>query len=232
VLTMIKIFDDDDPLVLNGTYDTEGYKPGERAREAKANARQLALSRKDSTMRFFDSDRVGAYLDAVGLRLEKTKDGEHKVIDLTLRVQPFTPELAAALHPEVRALLFTLGDGSPKPLLKAVDLRLPALSKQHLDVHLLPEDSDAQITLLSAEISSPRARTEKGVDGYAFIFYATIGPVGRDELEYVTNWYTQQRFVTFREAQPSLALEEDDSEPDEDEAKPRRGRRARQEASV
>jgi len=30
------IFAADDPLVLNGTYDREGYKPGERARIAKA----------------------------------------------------------------------------------------------------------------------------------------------------------------------------------------------------
>jgi hypothetical protein len=34
------IFDADDPLVLNGTYDREGYKPGERARIAKARACQ------------------------------------------------------------------------------------------------------------------------------------------------------------------------------------------------
>ncbi len=34
------IYDADDPLVLNGTYDREGYKPGERARIAKAKARR------------------------------------------------------------------------------------------------------------------------------------------------------------------------------------------------
>ena len=34
------IYAADDPLVLNGTYDREGYKPGERARIAKAKARQ------------------------------------------------------------------------------------------------------------------------------------------------------------------------------------------------
>lgn len=35
------IFAADDPLVLNGTYDREGYKPGERARIAKARAHQV-----------------------------------------------------------------------------------------------------------------------------------------------------------------------------------------------
>jgi len=34
------IYAADHPLVLNGTYDREGYKPGERARIAQARARQ------------------------------------------------------------------------------------------------------------------------------------------------------------------------------------------------
>jgi hypothetical protein len=161
-----------------------------------------------TVMRLFDLDKIGVYLDGVTLRLEKTKDSEHKVIDLTLRVQPFTAELAAALHPEVRALLFTLNSATPKPLIKSIGLALPDIPKQHFDCFLLPEDTQAgAFTFMHAEISEPRARTEKGVDGYALVFYATIGPVGKDELEYVTTWYAQQRFVTFREAQGTLALE-------------------------
>jgi hypothetical protein len=38
---MRQIFEADDPLVVNGTYDVYGWKPGERARIAKATARQL-----------------------------------------------------------------------------------------------------------------------------------------------------------------------------------------------
>jgi len=178
---------------------------------------------KGHTMRFFDVDRVGAYLDAVTLRLEKTKDTEHKVIDLTLRVQPFSADLANALHPEVRALLFTLTDGTPKPLLKSVELRIADVPHQHIECALLPEDSIGAFTLRDAEVSDPRVRTEKGVDGYALIFYATIGPVGRDELEYVVNWYTQQRFVTFTEAQPVMDF--DAADPPVESAPPRRGRR-------
>jgi hypothetical protein len=50
----MKIFEDDDPLVTNGTYDVEGYKPGERARLAKAAARQRAAQQRcDHT--FIDS---------------------------------------------------------------------------------------------------------------------------------------------------------------------------------
>jgi hypothetical protein len=184
---------------------------------------QLLPMLKGPTMRFFDVDRVGAYLDAVTLRLEKTKDTEHKVIDLTLRVQPFGADLANALHPEVRALLFTLTDATPKPLLKSVELRIADVPNQHIECALLPEDSGGIFTLRDAEVSDPRVRTEKGVDGYALIFYATIGPVGRDELEYVVNWYTQQRFLTFSEAQPVMDFEA--AEAPAASAPPRRRRR-------
>jgi hypothetical protein len=161
-------------------------------------------------MRLFDGEtRIGCYLDGVNLRLERGPDTEHKVIDLTLRVQPFTAELAAALHPDVRALLFTMNDASPKPLLKSVELKLPALTKQHLDCYLLPdEDGTGGFSLMHAEISDPRVRTEKGVDGYALVFYATVGPVGKDELEFAVGWYTQQRFVSFTDAQGELPLDE------------------------
>lgn len=175
-------------------------------------------------MRLFDSDRVGCYLDAITLRLEKTKVDERKVIDLTLRVQPFGAQLAAALHPDVRALLFTMNDGTPKPLLKSVELKI-GIPDQHLDCYLMPEEGDPTggLRLAHAEICDPRVRTEKGVDGFALIFYATIGPVGRDELEYIVNWYTQARYLNFTEAQGSMF--EDVPDEEETPAPRRRGRK-------
>ena len=156
-------------------------------------------------MRLFDDDRIGCYLDHIDHRVEKTKNGDEvKMIDLTLRVQPFTPELAVSLDPDVRALLFNLSDGEPKSKIKALHLALP-VSRQQLQVHLLPETADrAGRAFLDVEISDPRARTEKGVDGFALVFYASFGPVGADELEYICEWLTQQRFVTFVPQQPVL----------------------------
>lgn len=157
-------------------------------------------------MRFFDADAVGVYLDAVTLRLEKTKDSEDKVIDLTLRVQPFTPDLAVAVHPDVRALLFTLSDATPKPLIKSTELRL-ASDRQRVTCSLFPEEQNPRFIFRHVEISDPRVRTEKGVDGYALIFYATIGPLDRDQLEYIVSWYTEQRFLSFEEEQPALEFD-------------------------
>jgi hypothetical protein len=184
-------------------------------------------------MRFFDDAKVGCYLDDIGHRVEKTKDGkEIKMIDLTLRVQPLSPELAVSLDPDVRALLFNMGDGEPKPKIKALEFRLP-IPRQALTVFLLPEgDTDPQIAFSDVEIGGVRARTEKGVDGYGLVFYASFGPVGREELEYVCNWHTQQRFVTFVEQAPALPFEAETAPVGEfTAAATRRGRRAAEPAT-
>lgn len=165
-------------------------------------------------MRLFDDDAIGCYLDDIGHRVERTTDGkENKMVDLTLRVQPFTPELAVSLDPDVRSLLFTMNDGEPKPKIKAVEFRIP-VERQTVRVSLLPPDDDLHahvdhsLALLDVEITGIRARTEKGVDGYALIFYASFGPVSRDELEYVCAWHTQSRFVSFMPSQPGLEFSE------------------------
>lgn len=156
-------------------------------------------------MRFFDDDKIGCFLDDIGHRVEKTKDGkEIKMVDLTLRVQPLTPELASSLDPDVRALLFTMNEATPKPKIKSLEFKLP-LDRQMVTVFVLPEDGmHPQITFTDVEIGGIRARTEKGVDGFGLVFYASFGPVGARDLEYVCDWHTQQRFLTFKEQQPAL----------------------------
>jgi hypothetical protein len=205
------IYPPDHPLVVNGTYDQEGYKPGERARIAKAwrkanphyDVHAGRLPERKTTMRFFDDDKVGCYLDDIGHRVEKTKDGnEIKMVDLTLRVQPFTPELAVSLDPDVRSLLFNLTDATAKAKIKALHFNL-ITPRQALAVYLLPESLEG-IQFSDVEITEPRARTEKGVDGYGLVFYASLGPVSAGDLEYICNWHTQQRFITFQPQEPAL----------------------------
>jgi hypothetical protein len=155
-------------------------------------------------MRFFDQDHVGCYLDAIDHRKEKTKDGkEIAMVDLTLRVQPLTVELAQALDPDVRALLFNLGDALPKEKIKAIHFAL-SVPHQAVAVRLLAEADEGALLLPDSEISSVRARVEKGVDGYALVFYVSVGPLGARDLEYLVGWHTLQRFVTFHPQEPVL----------------------------
>ena len=162
-------------------------------------------------MRLFDDDKVGCYLDDIGHRIEKTKDGkEIAMVDLTLRVQPFTAELATSLDPDVRALLFRMNDGEPKDKIKSIHFAL-TIPNQNIAIYLVPDGQGpiadqflAERLIPDVEISGLRARKEKGVDGFGLVFYASFGPVGKDELEYIVAWYTQQRFVTFHPQEPVL----------------------------
>jgi hypothetical protein len=222
----MNIFDADDPLVLNGTYDQEGYTPKERralARRASAAGGVISnngLERK-TTMRLFDDDNVGCYLDHIGHKIDDIDGHEIKLVDLTLRLQPLTPELALSLDPDVRAYLFSLSDATPKSKLKAVHFRLP-IPKQQLLIRMLPELAE-QIVFCDCEITDVRARTQKNVDGWALVFHVLYGPASPRELEYVCEWLTQQRFITFQPQQPALDFAAKD-EADVPPSPPRRGR--------
>ena len=158
---------------------------------------------------FDDVDRVGCYLDHIAHRVEKTKGGDEvKMIDLTLRVQPFTPDLAAALDPDVRALLFRLDDAEPKPKIKALDFAL-TVPRQILRVYPVPEIDNGGMAFDDVEISDPRARTEKNVDGFALVLYASLGPLTPDQLEFVCEWLTEQRFVAFDPQTPAFDFDAD-----------------------
>jgi hypothetical protein len=176
-------------------------------------------------MRLFDDDHVGCYLDDIGHRVDKVDGTEVKMVDLTLRVQPFTPVCAGSLDPDVRALLFSLGDATPKPKLKEVKFKL-TVPRQQLAIRVLPE-LDEGLVLCDCEVTDVRARTEKGVDGFALVFYVSYGPASPRELEYVCEWLTQQRFVTFQPQQPALDFAAQEPAEDAAPAPPRRRGRTR-----
>jgi hypothetical protein len=198
--------------------------------ECAVYAGQVYAARK-GTMRLFDVDHVGCYLDTIGHRVEKDSDGlERRMVDLTLRVQPFTVELAQALHGDVRALLFTLNDAAPKRIVKAAAFAL-TVPNQTITVRPVPELDDGALVLMDVEITGIRARTEKGVDGYACVFDASVGPVSARELEAFTAWHTEQRFLTTHPQQPLLDFA-GAPEPEPAGPRPIRNRRQAREASA
>ena len=78
-------------------------------------------------------------------------------------------------------------------------------------------------------LSDPGYRDGLGTriaDGYALVFYASFGPVGKEELEYIVGWHTQQRFLTFAPQEPALDFK-GAAEPDTAPAGPRRVARGR-----
>lgn len=168
--------------------------------------------------RLFDIAKVGVFCDAISHTTEKRKDDpEVKVIQLTLRVQPFDAKLAGQVRTDVRQTLFKLNAPSePQAHLARVNFGL-GVPRQDLEIFASRDTDKASILLQQVKISGVYARTEKNVNGYAFVWKATFGPAGRQELEFVEAWRNSQRFVTFQESEQSLEFEAPDAEDDEDE---------------
>lgn len=214
------IFAADDPLVLNGTYDREGYKPGERERIAKARAR---AAKGSAPMKLFDVAKVGCFCDGVTHGLEKRRGEEVKVLTLRLRVAPFDAKLATAMPDGVKPTLFKLNTGDPKDALRRVDFAL-GVERQMLRVFAASDMTTGTRAIDQVRIHGTYARSQKDRNGFDFVFKATFGPVGRDELEFVQGWLLSQKFVTFEAAEPGMFEEstDDDDEPSDADEKARR----------
>lgn len=174
-------------------------------------------------MRLFTVGKVGVFLEALGHKQEKRKSGEHKVVVCSLRVQPFTHQLASAIDDKVRGSLFKRsGNADPIEHVKAVEFAL-GVERQNILCYASPDTERASLEFEFAKISHVRARTEKSVNGLALTFKATFGPVGKTELEYLQDWLNGQRFCTFLESEPNLdfldgkAEDEGDDEPEPDQ---------------
>jgi hypothetical protein len=174
------------------------------------------------SQRLFTVPKIGLFLDSYAPSIEKRKGGEEvKILTLTLRLQPFDSKLAAAIDDGlsndagVKTALFKLTNGEPKPHLRRIDFNL-ACPRQNLVIFASSDTVQSRITLEHAKISGTYARTQKDINGYAFVFKAALGPVGRGEQEYIHEWLLGQRFVTFEEAEPSINFEDEQGDPDQE----------------
>lgn len=166
-------------------------------------------------MKLFEVAKVGMFLDKFDHGVEERRGDEVKIVTLTLRVQPFGADLARAIENGVRATLFKLSVPEPQPHLKRVEFRL-GVPRQKFTVFAAPDTSKPSIFFDQVKIGQMYARTEKDVNGYAFVVKVTFGPVGKLELEYLQDWLLNQRFITCEQAEPGLFPDDDvDHEDDE-----------------
>lgn len=172
------------------------------------------------SQQLFAVNKVPLFLDSYRPGLEKRRGEDIKVLKLTLRLQPFDAKLARAVDDgvggdsNVRATLFKLNDAEAKPHLERIQFAL-GCQRQNLIVFASTDTEASRILFEQAKITGTYARTEKGVNDYAFVLNATFGPVGRDQLEYIHAWHLSQRAVTFEESEPLLEVEDDGEGDDE-----------------
>ncbi len=167
--------------------------------------------------RFCSVAKVGCYCESITHSTERRKDGEVKVIQLSLRVEPFDAKLATAIASSVRATLFKLSSAEPHDHLRRVSFGL-GVNRQRLTVFATPDTQRATIALDQVKVSDVYARAAKDARTYALIFKAVFGPPGARELEFAEHWRNGMAFVTFEAAEPSADFDEpgDDEEEDDD----------------
>lgn len=171
-------------------------------------------------MKLFEIAKVGCYCEGVAHSLEKRRGEDVKVLTLTMKVAPFSATHAASMPDGVKPTLFKLNSGDPKETLRRVEFAL-GVERQQLHVFASPDTSKATFMLDQVRIHGTYARVVKDRNGFDFLFKATFGPVGRDELEWIQAWLLTQKFVTFEPAEPSMDFEEDGEDGTEADQKSR-----------
>lgn len=158
-------------------------------------------------MKFFSVGKVPCYCETIAHRIERRKSGDVKVVDLTLRIDPFNAQLAAALDVDefgfVKRMLFKQSDASPVRDVRSVEFKAPG-DRQNLTCFASPDTAKASIVLEQVKLSQLRAKGQKVGDRWVLLMRASFGPLSKSELEYVNAFYSEQRFLTFDEAEPSL----------------------------
>jgi hypothetical protein len=170
--------------------------------------------------KLFDVGKVGLTLDAIAHTTEKRKDGEQKVVQLTLRVAPFDAKLATALHPAVRQTLFKLNNPDAHEHLARVNFSL-GVPRQFIELYASTDSPKATMGLDHVLITGIYARVEKGMHNmFVLVFKGTLGPVSDKELGFLENWRNTMKFGTFDEADASdlfIDADEDDEDDAEEE---------------
>jgi hypothetical protein len=161
-------------------------------------------------MRFCSVDNVGIVLDTFAPKMEERHDTEVRVIVLTLRIEPLTLAIATSIDSLLRRMLFVASSGECVPQTRDVVFAFD-VPRQLLQVRLSPDGNGAGAMLLDqVQIGHLRAKQDKDGKVWSLTFKASVGPVSRDELNYLQNWFATQRFVTFTPAEADLFEHADD----------------------
>lgn len=175
------------------------------------------------SQRLFNTAKVGVFLETWKPGIEKRRGEEVKVLVLSCTIQPFDAKLATALDSgvggdsNVRATVFSLNTSDAKPHFTGYDFVL-GLVRQTMEIFASPDTKQARMALTQVKIAATSVKVHKdNPNSLQFNFKASFGPVGRDEMELLHEWFRGQKFVTFQEAEKSLEFEEADTDAEADE---------------
>lgn len=173
------------------------------------------VNERGGVMQLFEMPKIGVFCDSFKPRIQKKRDHEIKLVDVTLRIEPLTSEQAATVGGNgfVKKSLFNLSHGTVVPNIKMVafDVEVP---RQQIHVFAAPDVEQPSFVFDQVDITNLRAKMAKA-QRWSFVFHATFGPVSKQEFEGLNAWFSTQRFLTFKEASPTLEFGGEGTEADQ-----------------
>lgn len=176
------------------------------------------------SQRLFTIAKVGVFLESYKPSIEKRRGEEVKVLVLSCRVQPFDAKHATALdtgvggQSNIKATVFNMNNAEPRANFTGHDFVL-GIVRQTLEIYASPDTKESRVAVTQAKISGTRVSIHTdNPNALVLVFKVAFGPVGREELEFVHEWYRGQKFVTFQEAEESLEFADADAVDEDDDA--------------
>jgi hypothetical protein len=152
----------------------------------------------------FSSNDIGLYLDGLDHRVIKDKAGEEmKGVDLTMRIEPLTAELASEIAVEVRRTLFRLDDVEVVKHLK--NATFTKLGIRPHSVEFRP-DAKAPVSLLLDEVKFDafKARIPKDGAHWVFTFRMTAAHLDGQQLLWLQEGLLKMHYCSFAIATDGL----------------------------
>ena len=157
----------------------------------------------DKLRKLFEAEKVGIFLDGIGHRKVKLKDGDAPMLDLDVRIEPLTPELATEIDPEIKRALFELTSGEPRPLVSRVAFKLQ-IPQQNVHIYATPDTDRARLVFDRCDVSRVVARRVKDIDCFGLTFRLSFSHPSKDQHAYLAEHLYQQFFATTEQTDPDL----------------------------
>lgn len=157
----------------------------------------------DKSRAFFESEKVGIWLDNISHRKVQTQDGEAPMLDLDFRIEPITPELSAEIDPEIRRALFELTSGEARKAIGSLGFNL-TIPQQNVQIFTTPDTERARLSLDRCDVSRIVARRIKGQDCFGLRFRFSFSHPSKEQHAYLSEHLYGQFFVTLEQTDPTL----------------------------
>lgn len=154
---------------------------------------------------FLSMPDIPVYFEKQASKKVKLSGEEYKGNRYGLRIEPFTAAMAADLSPELKTVLFNrTGAGELKRLFSLCRLDMEFKGGYRIEVRPDPTLEPSVVLTDVKILSTPLLRATAEGRHLLMRFSIEIPVMGKDELHYMNNAVTEQRFLMIEPMQRSL----------------------------